>query len=431
MRHTPPPPPRHLLSHCLKNSFLLTPTTTTTTTTTTHQHPHLTTHHRNSMGNGYGLFQGTCTDMGRLAGAPCARDNECASKNCRRGVRSYGVCAMKSTPVIGQIGSTTEQADCKKAAGRLPGCKCGKNSQCASNFCDGSVVDLALGRGACKFTQRPVLATCHAAKTCAECTAMAAHGIFGVHTCVWSVGKVQDQSEIWPGEENEIVVTRREEGCYASKKSQNWEEQRYIDTAHSGMCAKKDKVTKPRAAKIKHCKEITAADGCLKCVNQDVAAGLVLKTGTEECVWSIGAPVAGKKGHENWDELMSNGQKRLGSKEISRKSGENGGPRCVRRKPSSKSWIMNRYIDREHKDLCAKQPTPESVEDQGANEAEKCADLTHMGSDAKKKCDACTQNPLCKEGIFTKSSFMKMGNKCRCEAKDAVKKSGWRRPSSS
>jgi len=379
------------------------------------------------MGNGYGAFQGTCTDMGRLAGAPCARDNECKSKNCRRGVRSYGVCALTSGPVIGQSGAATGLPECEKATGRLPGCNCAKSSQCASNFCDGSIVDLALERGACKFTPRPVLATCHAAKTCGDCTGTAAHGVFGVHACVWSIGKVQDQSEIWPGEENEIVVTRREEGCYAAKKSQNWEEQRYIDTAHSSMCAKKDEVTLPRAAKIKHCSEIKAADGCLKCVNQDVAAGLVLKTGTEECVWSIGAPIAGEKGHENWDHLMSKGGKKFGSKEVSRKSGANGGPRCVRRKPSTKSWIMNRYIDRAHKDLCAKQPTPALVEDQGANEAEKCADLTHTGRDAESKCKLCTQNPLCKEGIFTKSSFMSLGNKCRCEAKDEVVQPGWKR----
>ena len=88
---------------------------------------------------------------------------------------------------------------------------------------------------------------------------------------------------------------------------------------------------------------------------------------------------------------------------------------------------MNRYIDRAHKDLCAKQPTPALVEDQGANEAEKCADLTHTGRDAESKCKLCTQNPLCKEGIFTKSSFMSLGNKCRCEAKDEVVQPGWKR----
>ena len=38
--------------------------------------------------------------------------------------------------------------------------------------------------------------------------------------------------------------------------------------------------------------------------------GLVLKTSTEECVWSIGKPAAG--GHENWDHLMSEGQRKIG-----------------------------------------------------------------------------------------------------------------------
>ena len=73
---------------------------------------------------------------------------------------------------------------------------------------------------------------------------------------------------------------------------------------------------------------------------------------------------------------MAEGQKKLGSKKVTRKAGENGGPRCVRKKPSEKSWIVNRYIDREHKDLCLKMLTPEMVEDQAATEAEKCEIMT-------------------------------------------------------
>merc|ERR1711871_784077 len=164
----------------------------------------------------------------------------------------------------------------------------------------------------------------------------------------------------------------------------NWNEQRYIDAAHKGMCDKKPE--QPRAAKIKHCSMIKAEDGCLACVNQDVETGLVIHQ--DECVWSIGVPIGGEKGgYENWDAFMTKGQKKIGSKKVTRKAGENGGPRCVRKKPSDKSWIMNRFIDREHKELCSNNLTPDIVEDQASTEIEKCEIMSSMGSDAATKCE--------------------------------------------
>ena len=388
-----------------------------------------------SKGNGFGAFQGSCTDMGRLAGTPCARDNECASKNCRRGVRSYGVCAnVRHTSLFTGPNTYVEQQpdECVPNYGRAPGCPCGKNAHCRSNVCGGDAVSLAFGRGACQFTERPVLTSCHEATHCEDCATATAHGTFGVHACVWSIGKVVDQPEKWPGDDGggEISATREQSGCYAEKGSRNWKEQRYIDAEHKGMCSVVPEL--PRAAKITHCSSITADGGCLACVNQDVQTGIIL-THQDECVWSIGVPIGGKNGgHENWDAFMSDGQKKVGSKKVKRKPGKDGGPRCVRKKPSEKSWIMNRYIDREHKDLCGKTPalTPSLVEDQAATEMEKCELMTYSGSDAESKCrDECNANPNCK-GTFTKSSYISFNNKCTCLPRAELRKPGWKRQTS-
>jgi hypothetical protein len=386
-----------------------------------------------SKGNGFGAFQGSCTDMGRLAGTPCARDNECASKNCRRGVRGYGVCSNVGHPNLFTGPNTYKEkqpSECIPNHGRAPGCPCGKNAQCRSNVCGGDAVSLAFGRGACQFTELPVLTSCHEASDCEKCATATAHGSFGVHPCVWSIGEVQDQPEKWPGADNgEVSATRVKEGCYAEKGSRNWKEQRYIDAEHKGMCGKTPE--HPRAAKIKRCSMVTAEDGCLACVNQDVQTGILL-THQDECVWSIGVPVGGKvAGHENWDAFMSDGQKKLGSKKVTRKPGKDGGPRCVRKKPSEKSWIMNRYIDREHKDLCGKTPalTPGVVEDQAATEREKCELLTYSGRDAESKCKKeCNANPNCK-GTVTKSRYVSFQNKCTCAPRAALREPGWKRAS--
>lgn len=158
-----------------------------------------------------------------------------------------------------------------------------------------------------------------------------------------------------------------------------------------------------------------------------VETGLVIHQ--DECVWSIGVPIGGEKGgYENWDAFMTKGQKKIGSKKVTRKAGENGGPRCVRKKPSDKSWIMNRYIDREHKELCSKNLTPDIVEDQASTEIEKCEIMSSMGSDAATKCEQkCNANPNCKGTVVTHRHFS-FRNKCRCEPRDELRRPEWKRP---
>lgn len=124
---------------------------------------------------------------------------------------------------------------------------------------------------------------------------------------------------------------------------------------------------------------------------------------------------------------MVPGATKIGPKKVSRKAGPDGGPRCVRKKPSSQSWAMNRYIDRQHKDLCGKSPIPTLVEEQGGNEAAKCEALTHSGRAAKEKCAACDANPNCEEGVFTKSRMARWLNKCECKAKAALADPRWTR----
>lgn len=319
---------------------------------------------------------GHCSDSNHLAGDTCINDKECMDGLICRGALMYGkgVC---------QIDAVNSPNACAiKPEGIEAGCQCRHHKQCASKICYGSKAATMMGRGVCQYSERPVEKSCHDLTDCEACGLARARGTFSMHRCIWSPSAEKSKVEQWEGEAK-LVVSRNKEGCVAVKAGRSWEENRYIDNEHKGMCDKKPEKTETVAS----CKEFKTCGECL----QNTQTKKWSSSGGD-CVWSVGKASRWEK----WDEEVV---------EVKRtKAG------CHKSQSDRKWDAPSRWIDAEHQEMCSM--TEDTVNAVVQNQQVVC----ERASMTDKSCKRCDKLDNCQGTMVkAKSSFLKRSvNRCKC-----------------